>query len=119
MPRISNANANRFAALRRDAANALTKVNAARKAARQAGRFEEERRLIEAREQIRDAMRDIDEADDAFERSVMSVSEAEARLKGAVAAAKDAVRRMEGIAATLAKVAEVLRILRGLVTLFG
>jgi hypothetical protein len=119
MPRLSNENANRFAILRREAANALTKVNAARKEARLAGRFEEERRLIEAREAIRALMRDIDEAEDAFERSSMSVAEAEARLKGAVADAKDAVRKMNGIAETLAKVAEILRLLRGLVPLFG
>jgi SpoVK/Ycf46/Vps4 family AAA+-type ATPase len=119
MPQLSSANAARFASLRREAANALTRVNAARKAARQAGRFEDERRLVEAREEIREAMRDIDEAEDAFERSSMSVAAAEARLRGAVGSAKDAVKAMQGIASTLAKVAEILGLMRRLVLLFG
>lgn len=118
MPNVSAANAGRFAALRRSAADALTRVNAARKEARRQGQVELERQLLVLREQLRDQMRAIDEAEDAFERSSMSVAEAEALLKQAVGAAKSAVAAMTGVVNTLNKVTEVVSILRGLVTLF-
>jgi hypothetical protein len=119
MPKVSKENAGRFAALRRAAADALTKVNAARIEARQSGDTVREDQLRTLREQIRAEMQRIDEAEDAFERSSMSVSAAEAKLKGAVGGAKAAVAAMAGITDTLNKAAVILGILRGLVGLFA
>ena len=119
MPGLSIKNANRFALLRKLCAEGLTKVNAARRDARAAGQFDEDKALVAHREAIIDEMVRIDEAEDAFERSALSVAEAEKRLKGAVSAAKAAVEAMAGVVRTLEKLAEILRVLRGLATLFG
>lgn len=119
MPKVSNQNAERFAALRRMAADALTKINAARKKARQNGDTAREDELLVLREQVRNEMRQIDEAEDAFERSSMSESDAEAKLTDAVSKSKSVVAAMTNISTALEKAAELLKILRGLFVLFA
>ncbi len=118
MTSLSQKNAQRFDGLRDQQLAGLKKVNAARREASAAGRFDEENQLIAQRTALRHSLLDIDKAEDAYIRSSLSVGEAENLLKKASSDARDAVEKMVKIAETIKKAAELIGLLTKLASLF-